>query len=94
MGNGSRLPSGFSSRESMGNRASLQAHTDNRLWGWTPEMQGTASDRTRLRPQGPLGNILPTNSDPPSPLSPQRLSRQVFLASDIPATASVSLWSS
>lgn len=76
-----------------------QASALEKAWVTEPvsrptDMQGTASDRTRLRPQGPLGNILPINSDPPSPKSPPRPSRQVFLASDIPVTASLSLWSS
>lgn len=90
MGNGSRLQPDFSSREMVGNQAHLQAHRDNRLWSWTPEMQGTVSDRVRLRPQGILGNVPPTNSDPPSPISPQRLPGQAFLASAIPLTVSVS----
>lgn len=77
MGNGGRLQSGFRSRKA-GVTASLQAHRDNRLWSWSPGMQGAGSDRTRLRAQGPLGNILPTNPDPPSPISPQKLSQQVF----------------
>lgn len=71
-----------------------QASALEKAWVTEPVSRPTGtSDRTRLRPQGSLGNILPTNSDPSSLISPQSAPPplQVSLASDIPMTASLSL---